>query len=144
VRTWPHDKEAERACIGNSLQSPDWHYRARLVVEPGDFYFTEHQVLFSALDDLYDIGPFVPTFSIDFELFVDMWPITLPSSLGVRIGAVFCMGPVGAPLWALRRLADCATGAVESSAALVRARSEQRAEILALEQRIDELARSGP
>lgn len=144
MRPWPHDKAAERACIGNSLRSAEWHYRARQVVEPSDFYFTEHQVLFAVLDDLSDIGPFVPDVGVDFDLFAETWPIVLPSSAGVRVGAVFCLGPVGAPLWALRRLAASASGAVEASAEIVLARSEQRSEIRDLELRIDELVRSAP
>lgn len=140
VRALPHDRHAERACIGNSIRSPRWHERARAIVEPADFYFTEHQVLFDALDELHDIGPFTPATRPDWDEWTALWPITPPSSAGVRIGALHTLGPHGAPIWALRRLADHATATVEHSARIVRAHADERHEISTLEDRIHHLA----
>lgn len=140
---WPHDRNAERAVIGNSLRSNVWHWRARHHVEPADFYFTEHQVIFEALDVLDDLGPLTPVIPAGYEQWAPLWPLTPPSSLRVRCAAVWTLGPYGAPLAALHRLADCASAAVERDAAIVRARADQRREIQAHQERIAELAGTG-
>lgn len=137
---WPHDRNAERACIGNSLRSAQWHWRARRHVEPADFYFTEHQVIFEALDALADIGPLVPAIPATFDEWVPLWPLTPPASLHVRCAAVWTLGPHGAPLAALHRLATHANARVEAEALAVRARADQRREIEAHRDRIAELA----
>ncbi|MDQ3107272.1 MAG: hypothetical protein M3Q68_05640 [Actinomycetota bacterium] len=140
---WPHDRDAERAVIGNSLQSADWHERARQIVAPGDFFFTEHQVIVEALDELQDVGPFPPAVQPTWSDWEAMWPIVPPSSLGVRVGAVYAMGPTGAPLAALRRLAGMATGTVEKDAHTVHRKALERGEIQRHLERVDELTRVG-
>lgn len=137
---WPHDRDAERAVIGNSLYSADWHHRARHIVEPADFFFTEHQAIFQALDELHDIGPLVPVLQEHYDAWTPLWPLTPPLSLRVRCAAVWTLGPYGAPLAALHRLAEHANGNISEPAHTVAARACERREIQAALDRVYELA----
>lgn len=140
-RSQPHDRHAERVVIGASLHHWRHHDATRAIVAPADFWFPQHQALYAALDDLHDVGPY-PYGTHD--EWAAMWPQTPFSSLEVRVAAAWTLAAMNAridvPLWALHRIADCADGTHEAAARAVKARAADRADLVALARRFDELS----
>lgn len=52
----PHDKESETSVIGSLLQDKDALYMAIDYLQPGDFYSSERQAIFSAAYELFEYG----------------------------------------------------------------------------------------
>jgi len=48
----PFDKEAEQSVLGGCLLSTDAARRSASIIEPDDFYFDEHRIIFKAVTDL--------------------------------------------------------------------------------------------
>jgi hypothetical protein len=128
---------AERAALAAGLwRHADWT-RVRQAVQPADFFYVRHQEIAAALDELADIGPFLTTAT--WQDIAPMWPLTMPSAVHVRIGALYTLVDE-APLWVLQQVPKFATGRPEHDALAVatfsqrRQRAEQlRAELAELE-----------
>lgn len=133
----PHDLHAERAVIGASIRSAADHERLAVLVDAADFWFPQHQQMFEACSDLADIEPFldVPFDTIDWNA---LWPITFPSSAGVRVGALAVLVD-DVPVWALQRLATYGDGNHGRHAITIKRKAAERAELIALQDRILEL-----
>lgn len=131
----PHDRHAERRVIAAGMYSSQHHYDARLHVEPGDFWFPQHQAINAALDHLHDIGPY-PYGTAD--QWAELAPQTPPLSLNVRIAAVWTLID-DVPLWVLRRITDFADGRHTEAAKTVRHKAQERAEVHALAARFADL-----
>ena len=122
----PRDTHAERATLAAGLWHPPWWSEVREHVQPHHFSYIEHQAIASALDELSEVGPFVPLVVPDY-LASDMY---WPSSLTVRIHAVATITDLNpGPIAAVCRFAD---GRHTEAAGVVRAHAVTRDRILAL------------
>lgn len=134
--TAPHDRGAERAVLGASLHHHELHTATRTILEPRDFWYPQHQAIYAACDHLDDIGPF--PFGT-WEEWAPLHPQTPPSRLAARTAAAWTIVD-NIPLWVLHRLPHCADGRHLTSAATIKAKAAERDELVALKNRIIELA----
>lgn len=138
LRRAPRDRDAERACLGAQLCP-----RPAPSVDPRSYWWPVHGAIQEALLQLVDIGPFTLA---GYEEWIDLWPITPPSSVRVRCAAVWTMvdeyavGEVRLEnLW---MLVECADGMAARAADTVQARADDRKRILQLEDELAALAES--
>lgn len=54
IRTPPHSKEAEQSVIGSVLIDKDAMLKIADLLEPGDFYYDTHRMVYEAIHDLYN------------------------------------------------------------------------------------------
>ena len=121
----PIDTHAERAALAAGLWNPQWHWETRCIIDNDDHGHVEHQQISRALDELADVGPFVPdTYPV---LDRDAW---WPSSLHCRISAVATITELNAG--AITAIAKYADGLHARHALTILDLSRQRHRILAL------------
>lgn len=53
-KTVPHDLSAERAVLGALMMDPQKMGTVQAVIEKHDFYLSAHQIVFKAMEDVYD------------------------------------------------------------------------------------------
>ena len=132
----PRDTHAERACLAAGLIHAPWWWELRHVIGPDDFSHAAHRWIASALDELGDVGPFVPREGDDLAVLGDWWP----SSRTVRAWAVATFAAhADVTPGKLMGLAQWADGRHEEAAVVVRDLAVQRAEIEALRYRLEDL-----
>lgn len=129
----PRDTHHERVCIASGLHHHVWWLEVRLTVDPDDFSHVEHQRIAESLDQLYDVGPFVPREIVAYADPAIYWP----SSLHARVAAVATLADLGdAPLRAIAKFAD---GLHDRSARMVRLLADRRREIFELRSQLSDL-----
>lgn len=133
----PYDRHAERVALAAGLYSAAWWRDTRQHHEPGDYFHVEHQQIAGALDQLDDIGPFIPTRSDWLDEWTGAHPLTPPTALTCRIAAVATITDLpAAPIQAVCKYAD---GLHEKAAAIVRTHADKRRQIYALSEQIEQL-----
>ena len=151
----PHDTHAERVCLAAGLYSPEWWWEARHHHHPDDYSYREHQEIARCLDELGDVGPFIPDNGDWLNQWTGTHPYTPPTALTVRISAVATMAlirwqktetthvdlyaPIHVPDRALAAIAAYADGLHERAARTIREHALKRAEILELRYRLRDL-----
>ena len=130
----PVDRDAERATLAAGLTPhPGWR-EVRDLVEPGDYGIAAHQAIANALDQLADVGPFVPRELVDWNE-TTYWP----SSLTVRAAAVSAITSLE-PIAAIHAIAKFADGRHFEDAEVVATHAATRRRIAELDAELRELA----
>ena len=128
----PIDTQAERAALAAGMWSALWHWETRCVINPDDYGHLEHQRIARALDELHDIGPFVP------DTLVEYGPESYwPSSLHTRVEAVATITDLNHA--ALRAITAYADALHAKHALTILDLSRQRDRILALKHELRDL-----
>ena len=128
----PVDRDAERATLAAGLWHHAWWLEVRATIAPNDYGIAAHQAIAHALDQLADIGPFLPTRPDQWE--DGYWP----SSLHARAGAVSALADLD-PIAAIIAIAKFADGRHLTDARTVADHSATRWRIAELHAELGEL-----